>query len=63
MPVPLAVTHWQCLRGFHLNFELNNAALKAVALDARESLHTLASDTHLLSALKGPAADLQDHHA
>ena len=37
-----------------------NAAVRAVALDARESLHTLASDTHPLGALESPAAELQD---
>ena len=51
-----------CLRGSRLepSTELNNAAIRAVALDARKSLHTLASNAHPLGALRGPAAELQD---
>ena len=45
----------------HLQVEYQlNAAVRAVALDAREYLHTLASDTHPLGALESPAAELQD---
>ena len=45
----------------HLQVEYQlNAAVRAVALDAREYLHTLASDTHPLGALEGPAVELQE---
>ena len=52
-------------RNRHLQVEYQpstelNAAVRAVALDARESLHTLTSDTHPLGALESPAAELQD---
>ena len=45
--------------GFNVGEE-TDAAVRGVALDARESLHTLVSDTHPLGALKGLVAELQD---
>ena len=65
LPPPIAdflsgVVQWE-RRNRHLQVEYQlNAAVRAVALDARESLHTLASDTHPLGALESPAAELQD---
>ena len=37
--------------------------VRAVTLDACEFFHTLASNTHPLGALEGPAAELQPEDA